>query len=112
MNKNCTIDLMILKWFTELLQPFQAFLRARRKMGVSKAGTRLKTQKRGLPEGSGFSFEGRFVLFVGNGKDFLRREEQRMEAFVFSGEKTAHSPRVGLSFDPLEYLLKILLGTS
>ena len=66
------------------------------------------SQNRGLPEGFGFSFGGRFVLFVGTGKPFVEGEEHRMGGLVFclSGEKTAHSPRVGLFFDlkPLKSL--------
>jgi hypothetical protein len=43
------------------------------RLGCLKGKTGLKTQNRGLPESLGFSFGGRFVLFAGNGKDFLRR---------------------------------------
>ena len=52
-------------------------------MGVSKAGTRLKTQNRGFPGDFGFSFGGRFVLFAGIGKDFHRREAHRKGAGAF-----------------------------
>ena len=44
----------------------------RMKVGVACEGEiGLKTQNRGLPEDFDFSFGGRFVLFAGNGKDFL-----------------------------------------
>ena len=76
----------------------------------------FKTQNRGLPDGFGLSFGGRFVLFAGNGKDFLRRGRTQDGGFLllsFWGRRQTHSSRGGLFFDTasIKASIKLLRGS-